>query len=127
MLSTQCFSLLLILCVPYTLAAKPMMTAGPASPADQPKWLAELQADAAASLKKIDYKGGVFDTPELQWTQTSYIQPQMHPYDNFFYDRATRQYTPAKYLKDVKDRYGGIDSMLMWSAATPLAPVTHSC
>lgn len=91
-----------------------MFTSGPASPADQPQWLAGLKADREASLKNINYKGGVFDTPELQWTQTSYIQPQMHPYDNFFYDRTTRQYTPEKYLKDVKDRYGGIDAMLMW-------------
>jgi hypothetical protein len=50
--------------------------------------------------------------PELQWTQTSYIQPQMHPYDRFFFDG--KNYTVRKWLDDVNERYGGVDSILMW-------------
>ena len=26
--------------------------------------------------------------PELKWTQTAYISPQMHPYDRYFFDPA---------------------------------------
>ena len=93
-------------------------TAGPASPGAQAAWLQELKQNRDATISKIGYKGGVFDTPELQWTQTSYIQPQMHPYDNFFYDVDTHSYTVKRYLEDVETRYGGIDSMLMWPTYT---------
>ena len=52
------------------------------------------------------------DVPGLQWTQTSYIQPQMHPYDRFFFDG--KNYTVQRWLDDVNARYGGVDSILMW-------------
>jgi len=75
-------------------------------------WLAKLNADRDASLAKIGFAGGVFDA--LRWTQTSYIQPQMHPYDRYFYDPETGNFTVGRYLADLKTRYGGIDALLMW-------------
>ena len=62
--------------------------AAPASPADQPAWLEALKKMRTESLAKVNYKGGVFSKPELAWTQTNYMQPQMHPYDRYFYDPA---------------------------------------
>jgi len=93
-------------------------TAGPASPAVRDEWYQNLLADRENTIAKIGYKGGVFDTPELKWTQTSYIQPQMHSYDRFFYDSEKHEYTVDRFLKDLKDRYGGIDSLLMWPTYT---------
>ena len=52
--------------------------------------------------------------PALAWTQTSYIQPQMHPYDRFFYDPETGSYTVDRFLDDLEARYGGVDAILMW-------------
>ena len=60
-----------------------------------------------------------FQTPLLRW-QTSFIQPQMHPYDLYFYDPIQGVYTVDKYLDDVSTRYGGIDSMLIWPTYTNL-------
>ena len=45
---------------------------------------------------------------------TGYVQPQMHPFDRFFYDRASHSYTVDRWLDDVQERYGGIDSVLVW-------------
>jgi hypothetical protein len=36
----------------------------------------------------------------------------MHPYDRFFFDG--KNYTVQKWLDDVNERYGGVDSILMW-------------
>jgi hypothetical protein len=52
----------------------------PTSRAHQPEWLKGLKDDRDSTLANIGFKGGVFDVPELKWTQTSWIQPQMHPY-----------------------------------------------
>jgi hypothetical protein len=46
----------------------------PQSPKDQSSWLEALQAARNATWARIGWKGGVFDVPELRWTQTSYIQ-----------------------------------------------------
>ena len=77
-----------------------------------------LVDDRNATLAKIGWKGGVYDVPELKWTPTSYIQPQMHPYDRFFYDPVKSNYTVSRYLQDLTDRYGRIDSLLMSSTCT---------
>ena len=38
----------------------------------------------------------------------------MHPYDQFFYDVSTHNYTVDRFLADLTKRYGGIDALLMW-------------
>eukprot|EP00729_Bicosta_minor_P012979 gene12979-26603_t len=57
----------------------------------------------------------IYKVEQLQWTQTSYIQPQIHPYDLYFFDPDTLNYTVPKYLADLKQRYGGVDAILLWS------------
>ena len=69
----------------------------PESITDEGNWFETLQQMRNSSLANIGYKGGVFDVPELQWTQHAYIQPQMHPYDRFFYD-PVKGYTVDRYL-----------------------------
>ena len=59
----------------------PCRVEGPASPAEQPAWLAALKANINATWTKYHYTGGAFNVPELDWTKTAYIQPQMHPFD----------------------------------------------
>jgi formylglycine-generating enzyme required for sulfatase activity len=89
----------------------------PSSPSEQAKWLEDLKNERNSVLTKINYKGGVFDNPSLAWTQTAYIQPQMHPYDRYFYD-PVEGYTPDRYLDDLIKRYGGVDAILMWPTYT---------
>ena len=67
------------------------------------------------TLAKINFTRGVFDDPAVRWTQAAnYIQPQMHPYDRFFYDPEAKAYTVSRFLADLKARYGGIDALLFW-------------
>jgi len=89
---------------------------GPTSRDQQQQWLDGLKKDRDDSLKTINYKGGVFD--EVPWTQSAWIQPQMHPYDRYFYDPVSHTYTVSKFLDDLKARYGGVDAILMWPTYT---------
>lgn len=91
---------------------------GPNFPSEQPQWLESAKKARDATLNSIGYKGGVFDTPQLEWTQTAYIQPQMHPYDRMFYDVDTHNYTVQRFLDDLKVRYGGVDAILLWPTYT---------
>jgi hypothetical protein len=88
--------------------------AGPSSRSNRTSWFQEIQGRRSETLNEIGYAKGVFE--DLKWTQSSYIQPQMHPYDRYFYSNGS--YTVDRFLDDLKARYGGIDAMLFWPTYT---------
>jgi iron(II)-dependent oxidoreductase len=63
---------------------------------------------------RMGYDGAEYDRPELKWTQSSFMQPQMMIEDRYFYDPVAGRYTVDRYLDDVEKRYGGIDAVLVW-------------
>ena len=94
------------------------LLAGPPSPADFPAWLAGMQqwrqtTRAALQAQSVDIDA-LYRLPALEWTQRSFVQPQMMAHERFFYDSDSRRYTVDRYLDDVQQRYGGIDSVLIW-------------
>eukprot|EP00939_MAST-03C_sp_MAST-3C-sp1_P000739 g739.t1 len=89
---------------------------GPSDVRSRETWFRQFKDARNAALEKVGYAGGVFEVPELKWTQTSYIQPQMHPYDRYFYENGT--YTVDRFLEDLEKRYGGVDAILMWPTYT---------
>mmetsp|Transcript_38058 Transcript_38058/g.89062 ORF Transcript_38058/g.89062 Transcript_38058/m.89062 type:complete len:747 (-) Transcript_38058:149-2389(-) len=93
-------------------ACKACIAKGPAKAAEQPQWLQQKLAEKTEALRNVGYSGGVFD--KISWTQTSYMQTQMHPFDRYFYDPVTDTYTVEKFLNDLKERYGGVDAILLW-------------
>ena len=115
---------------------------GPAStdPETLAAWHADMQTWREQYKKSTKYSGAIYEDPQLKWTQTSYMQPQMHPCeplpplrfcsgrlapltppradDRYFYDPVEHKYTVQKWLDDVNARYGGVDSILMWPTYT---------
>jgi hypothetical protein len=78
-------------------------------------WRKELEDWRTSCRAKLQLNGSVYkNVPQLKWTQSTFIQPQIHPWDNFFWNATTRQYTIPRYLADLRERYGGIDSVLVW-------------
>lgn len=77
-------------------------------------WLKDMQHWRAERRIRVGYDGSQYNRPELKWTQSSFVQPQMMIHDRYFYDPSARRYTVDRYLNDVKQRYGGIDSVLVW-------------
>ncbi len=61
------------------------------------------------------YDPARYEQSATRWAQTSYIQPQMMVQDRYFYDPVAGRYTVDRYLDDLEKRYGGIDSVLVWS------------
>jgi gamma-glutamyl hercynylcysteine S-oxide synthase len=62
----------------------------------------------------IGYDASRYESTELKWTQSSFIQPQTIVEDRYLYDPDMGKYTVNRYLDDVVRRYGGIDSILIW-------------
>ncbi len=94
------------------------LLAGPEKPEDFPAWIAGMLAyrqEMQAILHEKFYNmKDPYTEPDLQWAQRSFIQPQMMSHDRYFYDPVRNCYTVGRYLQDLKDRYGGIDSVLIW-------------
>ena len=83
-------------------------------PSEFERWLADIRAWRAERLVRIGYNDSEYRRPEFQWAQRNLIAPQVMVEDRYLYDPSSRQYTVNRYLKDLDDRYGGIDSVLIW-------------
>jgi hypothetical protein len=79
-------------------------------------WLKDLEHWRTERRIRIGYDGSRYSLPALQWTQSSFIQPQMMVQDRYFYDPVAGKYTVDRYLDDLEKRYGGIDAVLVWAA-----------
>jgi iron(II)-dependent oxidoreductase len=77
-------------------------------------WLSDITHWRAERRIRIGYDGTRYQLPSLQWTQRSFIQPQMMVQDRYFYDPISGKYTVDRYLDDLDVRYGGIDAVLIW-------------
>jgi formylglycine-generating enzyme required for sulfatase activity len=78
-------------------------------------WLKDLEHWRTERRIRIGYDGSRYRLPALQWTQSSFIQPQMMVQDRYLYDPLAGKYTVDHYLDDLEKRYGGIDAVLVWS------------
>jgi gamma-glutamyl hercynylcysteine S-oxide synthase len=78
------------------------------------EWLRDISHWRNERLIRMGYEDALYREPSLAWTQSSFVQPQMMIHDRKFYDPTTHAYTVDKYLDDLDQRYGGIDSVLIW-------------
>lgn len=81
---------------------------------DHQLWLKDIIHWRNERRIRIGYNGSRYEIPELLWTQSSFIQPQMMVQDRFFYDPIVGKYTVDRYLDDLQKRYGGVDAVLIW-------------
>jgi len=77
-------------------------------------WIEDVKHWRRERLIRLGYNGSEYERPELKWTHSSFIQPQMMIEDRYFYDPVAGRYTVDRYLDDLERRYGGIDSVLIW-------------
>lgn len=77
-------------------------------------WLKDIRHWRDERKIRIGYDGARYALPALEWTQSSFIQPQTMVHDRYLYDPATGKYTVDRYVEDLEKRYGGVDAVLIW-------------
>ncbi len=87
----------------------------PCSASSHRDWLADITHWRTERLIRIGFDPVRYENPALKWAQSSFMQPQMMVHDRYFYDPVAGKYTVDRYLDDLDKRYGGIDSVLIWS------------
>ena len=79
------------------------------------EWLADITHWRMERRIRVGFDPARYEMPELKWTQSAFMQPQMMVHDRYFYDPVANNYTVDRYLDDLNKRYGGIDAVLIWS------------
>jgi gamma-glutamyl hercynylcysteine S-oxide synthase len=87
----------------------------PCAPDTHEEWLKAVNNWRTERRIRVGYNGDRYAMPALQWTQSSFVQPQMMVHDRYFYDPVAGKYTVDRYLGDLEKRYGGIDAVLIWA------------
>jgi formylglycine-generating enzyme required for sulfatase activity len=77
-------------------------------------WIRDLLDWRREHLVRIGWDDANYRRPELQWAQANFVHAQMMVEDRFFYDPERGTYTVDRYLDDLEQRFGGIDSVLIW-------------
>ncbi|MGC1976960.1 MAG: formylglycine-generating enzyme family protein, partial [Candidatus Sulfotelmatobacter sp.] len=65
----------------------------PCTSEDREAWLADIRHWRSERLIRVGYDGSRYDLPQLKWTQSSFVQPQMMVQDRYFYDPVAHRYT----------------------------------
>ena len=55
-----------------------------------------------------------YDEPAVQWSRSDWVQAKTMLHDRFLFDRETNRWTVQRYLDDLTERYGGVDSVVLW-------------
>jgi formylglycine-generating enzyme required for sulfatase activity len=79
------------------------------------RWLRDIDHWRTERRIRVAYDPSRYNLPAFQWTQSSFIQPQLMVHDRYFFDPSTNRYTVDRYLDDLDRRYGGIDAVLVWA------------
>lgn len=87
----------------------------PCNPGSHQHWLNDITHWRMERRIRVGYDPARYQMPELQWAQSSFMQPQMMVHDRYFYEPVAGKYTVDRYLDDLDKRYGGIDAVLIWA------------
>ena len=83
-------------------------------------WLQQLKVWRTQVHEAMSYSDSHY--AHRNWTQRNLVSPQMHAFDAGFYT-VGKGYTPEAWLDGLLQRYGGIDSLLLWvTCAAPPSP-----
>ena len=55
-----------------------------------------------------------YDEPAVAWSRSDWVQAKTMLHDRYLFDRDTNQWTVQRYLDDLTERYGGVDSVVLW-------------
>ncbi|KAG1465718.1 hypothetical protein G6F46_002811 [Rhizopus delemar] len=107
----------------YQLKFRNHQVEGPNSPREYLEWntrIKKWRMEQQIKRKEISHSSTGYDMPCLKWAQESYVQPNVMLHDLYLFDPVTNKYTVSKLLKDIEERYGTIDSIVIWPSFSNL-------
>lgn len=81
-----------------------------------PAWRGRLTEWRAASRARIGYDGRIYDEPDAAWAARCHAVAQVWLWDELLYDAERATFTPDRFLADARERFGGLDAVVLWHA-----------
>ena len=82
--------------------------------ADADEWVRGFTEWRTEHLIRIGFDPSLYENPDLEWAQRNFVHVLTMVEDRYFYDANTGRYTVDRYLDDLEERFGQIDSVLLW-------------
>ncbi|MFI6025341.1 SUMF1/EgtB/PvdO family nonheme iron enzyme [Amycolatopsis magusensis] len=89
---------------------------GPADPADRPAWRERLRQWREDARARHGYTGAAYERPGAAWAARCYTVAQVWLWDELLYSFGEGRFTPDRFLADARDRFGGLDAVVLWHA-----------
>lgn len=90
--------------------------AGPADPADRPAWREHLREWRDDARLRHGHTGAAYDRPAAAWAAHCHSVAQVWLWDELLYSFEERRFTPERFLADARERFGGLDAVVLWHA-----------
>jgi hypothetical protein len=90
--------------------------AGPPDPADRPAWRERLREWREDAWARHEYTGTAYDRPDAVWASRCHAVAQVWLWDELLYSFQQGCFTPERFLVDAKERFGGLDAVVLWHA-----------
>ena len=89
--------------------------AAPADPALLPRWREQLAAWRQGALARHG-RPTRYEDPDAAWASGCFTVAQVWLWDELFFDFDAQRFTPDRFLADARDRFGGLDGVVLWHA-----------
>jgi sulfatase-modifying factor enzyme 1 len=90
--------------------------AAPLDPADRPAWRENLRAWREDARARHGYTGEAYTRPGAAWAASCHTVAQVWLWDELLYSFDEGRFTPERFLADARDRFGGLDAVVLWHA-----------
>ena len=111
----------------------PWQTLSPPAAGRAGAWRAEVAAWRRELRNRFDLaRAPAYGDARQAWASArNWVAPQVMLHDRFLYDRASGAWTPDRFLDDARNRYGGVDALLLLQYPEPVllgvaAPRRHA-
>lgn len=87
----------------------------PGDQAELPRWREQLAAWRQGARER---RGAPtrYDDPDAAWANRCFTVAQVWLWDELFFDVEAQRFTPERFLADARERFGGIDGVVLWHA-----------
>jgi hypothetical protein len=89
--------------------------AAPSDPAQLEAWRGQLSSWREGARHRHG-AAQRYDDPAAAWASRCFTVAQVWLWDELFFDMAAQRFTPDRFLDDAKERFGGLDGVVLWHA-----------
>jgi len=95
---------------------QPPIILAPTNPKDWDEFRANLHEWKEQTVKRINYRGDLYNRPDFQWVINNFNCSFLMLDDEAFYDPVNQRYRVDEFLDDGVKRFGGYNSVILWQA-----------